>query len=204
MKQYRDLNTLTIMGTIFMGIILLTFVLGIMQHFMAPELSVPGPSGVSPVILVDNPAPLASVTRGDETPRSPAEQLAVLCQQHGVNLALAEAIIWTESRWVPDAININTDGTIDAGRFQLNSGSWGDISQKIGRSDWDPFTPLDNMQAGVAYLAYWTRYWSERGYTGPILTSMVISSFAAPSATEYGDVQWWYINRIRTYLGWEI
>ena len=143
-------------------------------------------------------------TRGAQASRSPQEDLAVFCVEYGVVTALAEAIIWTESRWVPDAMNVNTDGSVDAGRFQLNSGSWPDISDKIGRADWDPFTPLDNMQAGVEYLAYWTRYWAVRGYAGADLTNMVISSFAAPSATVNGEIQWWYINRIRSYLGWGI
>lgn len=39
----------------------------------------------------------------------------------GIDVKVAEAVINCESRWNPDAININTNKTYDAGILQINS-----------------------------------------------------------------------------------
>ena len=141
-----------------------------------------------------------SLTRGETPDRTPEEELRDLCVEHSVDYALAEAIIWTESRWQPDVLGYNTNGTHDVGRFQLNSACWTDIAMLIGRSNWDPYNPRDNLRVGVEYLAYWTRYWAALGFTGPERTNLVISSYSVPSDTMAGEINWEYITRIRQRL----
>jgi hypothetical protein len=143
------------------------------------------------------------VSRGEPVVRSPEEELRDLCARHGVDFALAEAIVWTESRWKPDVVGYNSNGTVDVGRFQLNSAAWSGISEFIGRSDWDPYSPKDNLSVGVEYLAYWTRYWAVQGYIGAERTNLIISSYSVPSDTLNGEINWEYIARIRQRLGWE-
>jgi soluble lytic murein transglycosylase-like protein len=140
----------------------------------------------------------ASARGDDAVERSGLKNvLDSLCRENGVPYRIAEAIVYTESRWTATAEGHNWNGTKDVGLFQLNSAYWSDISRCIGRNDWDPYNVFDNMWAGVKYLAYLYRYWLAEGYHDWELDSMVISSYAAPTATKQGNVQWWYVDKIR-------
>lgn len=149
---------------------------------------------------VEHTAP-ATLNRGEER-FEPREYLAQLCAEYGVPYSLAGGIVTNESNWNAKAFNLNDDGSVDIGYFQLNSYCWADIGEKIGSVGWDPYNPKDNMKAGVMYLKYWLNYWSEKGLAGDYLINMTISSYAAPSHTATGRIQWWYITLIRNIIGW--
>ena len=147
-----------------------------------------------------------AVVRGEELPRQivlvpdyPAIVQAA-CAEYQVRYELAEAIIWTESRWDPAAYNHSTH---DVGLWQFNLYWLPEICRTMDYSAWDPFRPEDNARAGVRYIACWLRYWESRGYAGADLETIAISSFANPYETCHGQVQWWYVCRVRdNRLGW--
>jgi hypothetical protein len=122
---------------------------------------------------------------------------------YNVPFALVEGIVWNESRWSINAVNHNTNGSYDIGLFQLNTYAITDILNLIQEPTLDMYKPEDNIKIGVKYLAYWYNYWHKVGYTGTNLHSMVMSSYSVPSMTLAGIVNWEYIGRVRTKVGWE-
>jgi hypothetical protein len=132
------------------------------------------------------------------------EYTKILCTEFNVPFILVDGIIWNESNWLPYVTpNINTNGTIDIGFFQLNSGSIDDILMLINNNTLNMYIPIENLKIGVMYLSYWMRYWEKVGYTGVNLTSMVISSFSQPTLTLEGYINWNYISLIRNNKGWD-
>jgi hypothetical protein len=149
-------------------------------------------------------AEVAAVTRGEERAeqdniRSLAE---AICKREGAPWAIVDAIVYTESRWQEDVReNHNDNGTVDVGLFQLNSDSWADISERIGSSNWDPYNSMDNLIAGIRYITYWHKFWQDKGFGGDMLEALTISSYAMPTDTYYGDIAWFYVNRVGNNMG---
>lgn len=76
-----------------------------------------------------------------------------LCEKIGVPFDLAIATCWKESLYRTSDSNINDDGTIDAGLFQINECNWEWMREIFGES-WDPYDPYDSIDAGLFYIQY--------------------------------------------------
>lgn len=68
--------------------------------------------------------------------------------QWGVPPALVEAVMQEESGGNPMALRRDSNGTVDAGLMQINSGNWAAYGLTA-----DPFDPARNIAAGVQMLA---------------------------------------------------
>lgn len=82
------------------------------------------------------------------------------CVQYGLEYELVLAIMWRESRFVEDAVNINSDGTQDSGIMQINdiNKSW--LLEKYGIDDL--MDPYQNIRAGTAMLGNFSKKYGER------------------------------------------
>lgn len=72
------------------------------------------------------------------------------CVEHGLEYELVLAIMWRESRFDPNAVNINDNGTQDNGIMQINDVNKGWLYEKYGISDL--MDPYQNIDAGTAML----------------------------------------------------
>ena len=110
------------------GVVLLTCVSAV--PFRAPS------TAAAPTVL-----PVA-VTDSRFLP--PAEFRAVVISaaaEFGVPLDIAGRLAYEESRWNPEAVGQNTNGTTDRGLYQLNSAYH------------DPKSVRENVRTGLRYLA---------------------------------------------------
>lgn len=89
--------------------------------------------------------PAASALEAVERWRPLAERAAA---RAGVEAALVLAVMAAESGGNPLALNVNPDGSVDAGLMQINSANWA----AMGLAD-DPFDPEKNVTAGALMLA---------------------------------------------------
>lgn len=69
------------------------------------------------------------------------------CILQAVPINIAFAIAYTESRFNPSALNVNTNGTVDIGLFQLNSDSFKSYTKDY------LFEEKNNIKLGVYTLA---------------------------------------------------
>jgi hypothetical protein len=65
------------------------------------------------------------------------EAIAAECAEKGCDAALVTRVMYCESQGVPDAIHYRDDGGVDAGLFQINAETWGDVAWA------DPYTQID-------------------------------------------------------------
>lgn|GEM_PF-2198825 len=73
-----------------------------------------------------------------------------ICRENGVDPDLVLAIMWHESRFIPDVRdNVNTNGTHDRGLMQINQCNWGWLMEK----GLDVNNPYDNVSSGVLMLS---------------------------------------------------
>ncbi len=80
--------------------------------------------------------------------------LAILdaCDMYKVNPFIAFSIAYNESRFKARAKNVNANGTVDRGVFQLNSRTFRNLSER------DFFNPSVSAMNGVKHFAYCLRY----------------------------------------------
>lgn len=107
--------------------------------------------------LPDTPAPvlLAAVSQ----PSEPAELHQIVdgaALAHGVPAGLVRAQIDVQENctWDARAEHWNENGTVDRGLMQINSLCWPEFAARAGVIDGDPFNPVDNVEVGIARLAY--------------------------------------------------
>ena len=112
----------------------------------------PVESGVSPVVARRAPAggslPVAS--GGSVT----SSQIGQVAAAHGVPASLAQAIAYQES-----GFNNGVVSSANArGVMQIIPPTWNFIQSQLSPGPLDPFSPLDNVHAGVLYLNYLLRH----------------------------------------------
>lgn len=73
-----------------------------------------------------------------------------LCKKYGVDYELALAVLLHESGGVVDAVNTNTNGTVDKGLMQINSVNYKWLEEEIGITNIED--PWQNIEAGVFML----------------------------------------------------
>lgn len=76
------------------------------------------------------------------------------CVQRGLEYQLILAIIWRESRFQPDAVNVNRNGTRDSGFMQINDVNKGWLRDLYGINNL--MDPYQNIDAGTAMLGTFT------------------------------------------------
>lgn len=74
--------------------------------------------------------------------------ILVNANKYSIPLSLAFALAYTESRYKPTAVNHNTNGSIDRGLFQLNSGSFPTLSE------YEFFDPNISAKNGLSHLSF--------------------------------------------------
>ena len=79
-----------------------------------------------------------------------------LCKDQGVDFELALATAWRESRYKSNAYNVNSNGSEDAGIFQINDCNWEKYERMF--PGWDPYDPYDSCRAGVAHIKMCMQY----------------------------------------------
>lgn len=76
------------------------------------------------------------------------------CVERNIEYELVLAVIWRESRFEADAVNVNANGTLDSGIMQIN-----DVNKKWLYEDYgveDLMDPYQNIDAGTAMLGVLT------------------------------------------------
>jgi hypothetical protein len=80
---------------------------------------------------------------------------AKLCREYDVSYSMVMAIIYNESRFQEDVVNVNANGTRDYGLMQINDSTYSFLSQEIGIEDmWELLDARTNILAGVSILRY--------------------------------------------------
>ena len=76
-----------------------------------------------------------------------------LCQDKNITYETVLAIIWRESRFQTDVVNVNNNKTKDVGLMQINDSAHDWLRQNV-REDLDLYNPYDNVLAGISLLEY--------------------------------------------------
>ncbi len=151
--------------------------------------------------LLDSENPILALYREDVTHQrvvdffvqltgSPETALPVLyhAERADISLSLVFALIWTESRFSPVAVNQNAT-SIDRGLFQLNSRTFRELTD-------DDFFHIDvNSFHGIDYLVWCLRH-TEDEYQAVAVYNAGLTRVRAgqtPASTLI------YVERIRTY-----
>ncbi len=72
------------------------------------------------------------------------------CEERGLEYELVLAIMWRESRFTTDAVNVNANGTRDNGIMQINDVNRAWLKENLGIDDL--MDPYQNIDAGTAML----------------------------------------------------
>jgi soluble lytic murein transglycosylase-like protein len=81
------------------------------------------------------------------------------CEERGLEYELILAVMWRESRFNTDAVNVNVNGTQDSGIMQINDVNKGWLSERWGIEDL--MDPYQNIDAGTAMLGGLTDKYGE-------------------------------------------
>ena len=81
------------------------------------------------------------------------------CIKNDLSYPLILAIMWRESRFQLDAVNINQNGTQDSGVMQINDINKDWLAQELGVEDL--MDPRQNITAGTEMLGRFTRKYGE-------------------------------------------
>jgi LysM repeat protein len=110
------------------------------------------PTGAA--IASDAPAPPAAPALAPDAPpyvtpaRVTAEQIGAVASTHGVPPDLAAAVAWQESGF--------NNGLVSAanarGVMQILPGTWSWVQDQLAAGPLDPYSAIDNVNAGVLYL----------------------------------------------------
>jgi LysM repeat protein len=110
------------------------------------------PTGAA--IASDAPAPPAAPALAPDAPpyvtpaRVTAEQIGTVASSHGVPPDLAAAVAWQESGF--------NNGFVSAanarGVMQILPGTWSWVQDQLASGPLDPYSAIDNVNAGVLYL----------------------------------------------------
>jgi LysM repeat protein len=121
---------------------------GLLQAGTALKL----PTGAA--IASDAPAPPAAPALAPDAPpyvtpaRVTAEQIGTVASSHGVPPDLAAAVAWQESGF--------NNGLVSAanarGVMQILPGTWSWVQDQLATGPLDPYSAIDNVNAGVLYL----------------------------------------------------
>lgn len=137
-------------------------------------------------IISDQQAQIDSLTPeswGLLTPSLQAHTYARACQA-GIPLEVLCAIIWHESGAQDDAINYNTNGTVDVGLMQINSVNW----ERFAGMGIDVHDSYGNIDAGV-YLLWESR---QKGYT----PAQTLAAYAAGPTGMLDGGGMWFVKEI--------
>lgn len=83
------------------------------------------------------------------------------CSEYGLEYELVLAVMWRESRFNTNAINLNTNGTTDSGLMQINDVNRGWLYEKHGIEDL--MDPYQNIDAGTSLLGELYKKYGEHG-----------------------------------------
>jgi soluble lytic murein transglycosylase-like protein len=124
---------------------------------------------------------------------------AKLCREYDVSYSMVMAIIYNESRFQEDVVNVNANGTRDYGLMQINDSTYSFLSQEIGIEDmWELLDARTNILAGVSILKY------HKGYTQDDNTALLryqVGEGAYGKALYHPSSTWYQVLRLRdTYL----
>lgn len=87
------------------------------------------------------------------------------------------AIVAVESNFEYDVKNVNNNGTIDRGLFQINSSNIKWLSELAGIDNVDPYDVYQNIDMALELLNYERNYWSNKGYSGKDLELVVCMAY---------------------------
>lgn len=93
-----------------------------------------------------------------------------LCQSHNLSFELVLGVIHTESRFDPKA-----DSGSSKGLMQLNINTYPALANELNLDHFDPINPVDNITAGVYYLAKLRDTW--QGYSDEEVFSLMLISY---------------------------
>ena len=103
------------------------------------------------------------------------------------------AVMYHESRFNPNAFNnTNSNGTVDYGLMQVNSGNLKWVEQLAGREMDVINDPYDNIVGGIVILKYYYDHWVEKGLEGDQLFQYALNSYNAGLA---GYARMGYVSR---------
>jgi soluble lytic murein transglycosylase-like protein len=107
------------------------------------------------------PAPPAGFVYSDKIPMSYElqEYTYQKCEERGLEYELVLAVMWRESRFNTDAVNVNVNGTQDSGIMQINDVNKAWLSERWGIEDL--MDPYQNIDAGTAMLGGLTDKYGE-------------------------------------------
>ncbi len=75
--------------------------------------------------------------------------------ESGTPMPILTALIWCESKYDKNAVNLNTNGTWDGGLLQLNSQNYAEFKWRFNNNkDYDVFDPKTNLMIGCKYLMW--------------------------------------------------
>ncbi len=75
--------------------------------------------------------------------------------RYGIPLPILTALIWSESRYNENALNFNSNETVDEGLMQLNSSNYKEFKERFNNNkDYDLSDPQQNIRIGCQYLVW--------------------------------------------------
>ena len=122
----------------------------------APKAEIPGPSPEylrsrrNMALIYSSQIPLS-----EELQYYTFEQ----CVKNGLDYPMILAIMWRESRFTIDAVNLNKNGTKDSGIMQINDINRGWLAEELGVEDL--MDPKQNIRAGTEILGRFTRKYGQ-------------------------------------------
>ena len=100
-----------------------------------------------------------------------------LAQEKDLDYFILVALAYYESRFDVDAININAQGTIDYGLFQVNSNNIEWVNE-LAEKELDVIgNPYDNIHAGILIFNFYRLYWESEGVTNDLLIQYTLNSY---------------------------
>jgi len=83
------------------------------------------------------------------------------CLENNLDYEMVLALIWRESRFEPDALGYNTNGTVDSGIMQINEVNHEWIHREYGLDNM--MDPKQNIAAGTAILGSYKAKYGDEG-----------------------------------------
>lgn len=97
------------------------------------------------------------------------------CEKFNLDYEMILAVMFVESRFDRNAISYNGSSY---GLMQLNKNTYFWIAQKgLNNYNFNPFSPYQNINAGVWYLDYLRDYWINQGYSQEVVFNLTLISY---------------------------
>jgi soluble lytic murein transglycosylase-like protein len=89
-----------------------------------------------------------------------------LCNTYDLSYSLVLSLMYQESKFNPDAINVNKNQSRDEGICQLNQNFSMELASRAGYSEdkFDAFNARHNIKTAIVHLNGLREYWKTQGY----------------------------------------